>query len=351
MPKTTLMLHRMPSPDTYPITARTRCPSLLAEWLVLHPDATPTGRDHEDWAEPAAIMVAMSKRGDVVRVPEAPRQRTCGDRTPAPQARPGSPKAIMWGLFSDADAREFPIDADLAWNARDKCNLVQNYGSSPVFLARAGRPFHVCDMDRDQIANALQSLVDGGADAGFIKTRDKGTAFAFSLADDGRTNMLGKPVSLFSRMDGEDQNFSWMLMSREGDRSCVFVQGAFTPTYEYRVIVVGDRVACGAGCIEAFTPGESEGALFDDRMEVVRNDGEVLRDPELAGRYLAFAREYAVAWVAEHGSECGYSLDLSVDAETGAIVPIEMNPLLNLGLYANDADRIVDAMLAIGDQA
>jgi hypothetical protein len=342
-----MMLHRMPSPETYPTTAETRCPALLADWLRLNPDAVPTERDHEDWAEPAAIMVAMSRRGDVVRVPAAPQQRTCGDRTPAPRARPGSPKAIMWGIFNDADAREFPIDADLAWNAWDKTSLVQNYASSPVFLERAGRPFHVCDMDRDQIAAALQSLVDGGADAGFIKTRDKGTAYAFSLADDGRTNMLGKPVSLFSRMDGEDQNFSWKLMSREGDKACVFVQGAFKPTREYRVIVVGDKVACGAGCIEAFTPGESEGAFFDDRMEVVRNDGETVRDPELAARYLDFAREYAAAWAAEHGAECGYSLDLSVDAESGTIVPIEMNPLLNLGLYANDADRIVDAMLGI----
>ena len=82
-------------------------------------------------------------------------------------------------------------------------------------------------------------------------------------------------------------------------------------------------------------------------MEVVRNDGEIIRDPDLAARYLDFARDYAAAWTAEHGAECGYSLDLSVDAETGAIVPIEMNPLLNLGLYANDADRIVDAMLRI----
>lgn len=340
-----LMLHRMPRPETYPDTAVERCPDLLRDWLAIFPNATPTQRDHEDWAEPAAIIVAMSRRGDVVQVPAAPMQRTCGDRTPAPPARPGSPKAIMWGLFNDADAREFPIDADLAWNSRPLAGMVQDYASSPVFLARAGRPFHVCDMDRDQITTALQALVDDGRDAGFIKTRDKGTAYRFSLADDGRTNLLGQPVSLFGRMDGEDQNFSWMLMSREGERGCVYVQGAFRPTREYRVIVVGDRVACGAGCIEAFTPGESEGAFFDDRMEIVRNDGQIIRDRDTADRYLAFAVEYAAAWAAEHGADCGYSLDLAIDDETGAVVPIEMNPLLNLGLYANDADRIVDAML------
>jgi hypothetical protein len=340
-----LMLHRMPSPETYPDTAETRCPALLAEWLRLNPDAVATERDHEDWAEPAAIMVAMARRGEVTLLAPAGDQRTCGDRTAAPVARPGSPKGIMWGIFTDSDARELPVDVDLAWNARDKASLVQDYAHSPVFLARAGRAFHVCDMDRGQISAALQSIVDGGAERGFVKTRDKGIAYAFSLKDDGRTDMLGRPVSLFARMDGEDQDFSYSLMHRESDRACIYVQGAFAPTCEYRVVVVGDRVASGAGCIEAHTPAESEGSFFDDRMEVVRGSGDIVRMPELAERYAAFASEYAAAWAAVHGAECGYSLDLSVDADSGRIVPIEMNPLLNLGLYANDADRIVDAML------
>lgn len=344
-----LMLHRMPSPETYPASARTRCPGLLADWLELHPEAEATDRDHEDWAEPAAIMVAMARRGEILRVPASQEQRTCGDRTPAPLPRPGSPKAIMWGNFTDADARDFPIDVDLAWNARDKTALVQDYAMSPVFLERAGRAFHVCDMDVDQISAALQSIVDGGGTEGFVKTRDKNTAYAFSLEDDGRRNIMGDPISLFARMDDEHQSFGWLLVSREGDPRCVYVQGVFEPTCEYRTIVVGDEVACGAGCIEAYTPAESEGAFFDERMEIVRGSGTIVRDPELASRYLTFAREYAAAWAKEHGADCGYSLDLAMDARTGRIMPIEMNPILNLGLYANDASRIVGAML--GDLA
>lgn len=340
-----LMLHRMPSPETYPITATTRCPALLAEWLRLHPEATATERDHEDWAEPAAIMVSMSRCGDVIRVSDPEGQRTCGNRTPAPAARPGSPKAVMWGLFQDADARGLPIDVDLRWNAKEQTCLVQDYAHSPVFLERAGRQFHVCDMDRTQIETALRSLTDASLDRGFIKTRDKAVSFAFSLEDDGRTDFLGRPVSLFARMDGPDQDFSYSTMHRESDRACVYVQGAFEPTHEYRVIVVGDRVTCGAGCIESLTPAESQGLRFDERMEAVRGDGTVVRRPDIAARYLSFAEEYAVAWVAEHGADAGYSLDLAIDAKTGSVVPIEMNPLLNLGLYANDADRIVEAML------
>jgi hypothetical protein len=335
-----LMLHRMPSPESYPDTAETRCPALLAEWLTLHPDAMPARRDHEDWAEPAAVLVAMSRRGEVIRIVDSTDVRTCGDRTAAPKARPGSPKGIMWGLFGDGDAWEFPVDVDLAWNARERSAIVQDYAHSPVFLARAGRPFHVCDVDRDQIETALRSIVDGGGEAGFVKTRDKSLSYLFSLRDDE-----ARATSLYARMNGPDQRFSYSTMHREGDRACIYVQGAFRPTYEYRVIVVGDRVASGAGCIEAFTPAEGEGSFFDDRMEAVRGSGDVVRRPDVAAGYHAFATEYAAAWAAMHGSECGYSLDLSTDADTGRVVPIEMNPLLNVGLYANDVDMIVDAML------
>lgn len=338
-----LMLHRMPAPETYPCTAHERCPDLLREWLALNPDATPAPRDHEDWAEPAAVLVAMSKAGPVVRLPPAAQLRTTGDRTPAPPAAPGNPSAIMWGLFSDADAHEFPVEADLLWNARHLSQTVQDYASSPVFLRHAGRGFHVCDVDRAQIGEALLRLVRSGAARGFVKSRDKGFAYPFPLASEG----LGEPTaaSLFELMDGPRMDFSYSTMHREGDRSCIYVQEAFSPTREYRVIVVGDRVVSGAGCIEAMTPAESEGAFFDDRMEVVRGDGDVVRDPDTAARYVEFARAYAADWAAEHGASCGYSLDLSVDAVTGRVLPVEMNPLLNVGLYANDADRLVAAML------
>jgi hypothetical protein len=333
-----IMLHRMPSPETYPSTATTRCPELLSEWRTIFPEATATERDHEDWAEPAAILVAMWKRGEVRLLGPAMGYRCLGDRTPAPASRPGSPKGVMWGLFNDGDVIDFQEDVDLAWNARDKARIVQDYASSPVFLARAGRAMHVCDMERSSVEAALKSMLDSGVTEGFVKTRDKGATHLFDLD-------AASDRSLFSQMDTEEDDFGWMLVSREGDRKSLYVQERFEPTFEYRVIVVGDRIASGAGCIEAFTPGESLGEFFDDRMEMVRSSGEIAHRPDIAKRYVSFACEFVAAWAAEHGAECGYSLDLSIDARTGEVVPIELNPLLNLGLYANDADRIVHAMV------
>src|SRR3546814_8159898 len=68
---------------------------------------------------------------------------------------------------------------------------------------------------------------------------------------------------------------------------------------------------------------------------------EAIADPDTAQRYRDFATAYAKDWAAEHGDHMMYSLDLAVDARTGEVVAIEMNPMLNLGLYATSADAIV----------
>src|SRR3546814_8877218 len=110
------------------------------------------------------------------------------------------------------------------------------------------------------------------------------------------------------------------------------------------MIVVGDRPVTGAGCIEAFAPLDNIGDPFDDRMETIRNRSEAIADPDTAQRYRDFATAYAKDWAAEHGDHMMYSLDLAVDARTGEVVAIEMNPMLNLGLYATSADAIVAAV-------
>ncbi len=342
-----LMLHRMPSPDTFPVEAEERFPELLKAWLEMNPDAVPNDRDYEDWAEAASMMVSMSRRGDVIRVPSSHAIRICGDDTGSPPARPGSPKAVMWGSFASSDAWSFPVDVDLAWNAREQVRTVQDYGRSRTFLDRAGRFFQIRDLDRASVQSALEELLASGTDEGFVKSRDKAFSMRFSLKDDGRTDMLGRPISLHGRMDGPDHDFSMRTMHREGEKACIYVQGAIEPTHEYRVFVVGDRVACGAGTIDRHVPCDSEGSFFDDRMEEIRGDGIVVRRPDLAAEYLGYATEYAVAWASEHGSECGYSLDLCIDGSTGRVLPIEMNPLANVGMYACDVERLLDAMLGV----
>lgn len=332
----TLLLHRMLKPETYPAQARELAPDLLSTWLRHSPEAEPEHRDWEDWTENAAMLHAFSQAGQVTIVPSARMIRMSGDNTPAARPTPGAPRAVMWGMFYSSDSVAFPIEADLLWNNSDAVGRVQDYPLSPVFRKHAARAFHVCAMSKSEVEDGLRSLHDAGVRRGFFKTRAKGATRLFSLGED--------PKRLWSDLDPDD-DLAWTIVHQEGMQKAIYLQEAFRPTREYRVVVVGDAPVSGAGCIEAYTPLDGVGLFFDHRVEYLRNNGTVVDDPISVERYRAFAEEYAREWADAHGRDMAYSLDLSIDAETGAIVPIEMNPLLNLGLYANDPARIVAAMI------
>ena len=331
-----LLLHRMLTSATHPLQAAERAPRLLETWLRHAPESRPEERDWEDWAENASMLHALATHGEVILLPEDSRYRPFGSHSIMVQPQPNAPKAVMWGMFRFEDSLSFPIAADLRWNGASAVNRVMDYPSSPVFQTRVGRAFHVCDMDHGQVRQALLDIHATGARRGFYKTRSKGPTHAFDMGEDS--------ASLWNDFDPEN-DIAWDIVNKEGMRGEIYLQAAFRPTREYRMVVVGRKVVCGAGCIEAYTPLDSVGNVFDDRVEVRRNDGKVIVDIRTVDEYVSFARRYAREWADAHGDDTAYSLDLSLDAETGDVIPIEMNPLQNLGLYANRPDLIVEAML------
>lgn len=334
-----MLLHRMNDASVHPADAEKRCPDLLAAWLRHAPHSRADAHaDFEDWAEPAHVLASMERHGPVVLLGAGPPIHYDGDRTPLIPSNGDAPKAIMWGRFLATDSSHFPIEADLAWNAGSQVRRVQDYPTSPVFLGRVGRAFHVCDMTDRSVSRAMVSLREAGHSRGFVKTRDKGSTKRFDVPTHGERD-------LHRHLNLEDP---YLFAMREGDRACLFVQQAITPTREYRLFVVGDRVVTGAGCIVQHTPCDNEGDAFDDRIEIVRHQGAFERDADVVARYVEFAREYARAWADEHGSDMGYALDLCIDADSGTIQIIEMNPLANVGLYAIDTDLLVDAMVGHG---
>jgi hypothetical protein len=333
-------LHRMLEPKTYPVDAPRRAPEVLATWLRYSPDAQPEHRDWEDWAENAVMLHAADVAcGGAVRILDAgPNIRTSGDRTPMIQPNPSAPPAFMYGRWKDSDSYEFPRDVHMVGSNAETVKAVVAYPSSPVFQAAAGRRFIVCDAERAQLEAALVELHNAGHREVFIKTRFKQTAKRFSLPDE--------PVGLWSAIERSEE-FEWFLVQHEGMKQCLFIQEAFVPTKEYRMIIVGDRPVTGAGCIEHFTPIDNPGVRFDERVEPIRNESDEISDPDTIARYAAFAEAYALTWATAHGANMIYSLDLAVDGRTGNIVAIEMNPMLNLGLYATNADLLVQQIARV----
>ena len=330
-----LLLHRMLKPETYPAEAEARCPDILATWKHYAPDTQPVERDFEDWAENAHFLHAMNKIGPVQLVPEHRGYGWSGDMTGSVPENPAAEPAFMYGIFRPMDAIAFPVRANLLWNNASVTSVIQDYALSPVFQRYAGRRIDVVDLTQEAIETCLESLYTNGLRDGFVKSRVKGFAWRFHLTQAER---------LFQQMD-RDEQIAWMTVSHEGARKALLIQEAYRPIREYRMIIVGDKPVSGAGCIEAFTPCDSMGLRFDERMEEVRNSDTVISDPATTARYIDFATNFAKEWAQAHGNSSAYSLDLSINAETGDVTPIELNPMMNLGLYANHPDFMIEALL------
>lgn len=330
-------LHRLHIADTYPPEAINRAPEVLRTWLRYSPNAQPAARDWEDWAENAVMLHALdtASEGRVQIVENSSPRFTSGDRTSFIEANPSAPDAFMYGIWKPSDSVEFAANYNMVGNNADVVKRVQLYPHSASFLRAANRRFATVDADEDALEAELTAFHAAGHREVFVKTRFKETAKRFTLPED--------PQGLWRSIQ-RDEAFEWFLVSHEGAKDCLFIQETFEPTKEYRMIVVGDRPATGAGCIEAFTPLNNTGDRFDNRVETLRNQSEVISDPETVQRYQEFAAAYAIEWAVEHGDHMMYSLDLAIDARTGNVVAIEMNPMLNLGLYACHADALVDAV-------
>ncbi len=127
----------------------------------------------------------------------------------------------------------------------------------------------------------------------------------------------------------------------EGEPDAVLVQQKTRMRYEYRIHVIGGRPACGAGCIERFTPADNQGDRYDPRMEETRNSGRIESHPDIARLYEAFTHEAAHAIRGE--VEGPYVIDLYLGDDDRPHV-IELNGQSNSGLYALDMDALLTAI-------
>lgn len=342
-------------PTTYPAGIEDRAATTLASWLRFFPDAKPSRRDPEDWIENAVILEAAEKAGlSVVLLPsQGDMIYVSGGGWMSAPARPGSPLGAMLGTWSKNDfMRGLPVDIDVVGSDTRAVRAAGDYGSSETFLRHAGRPMAVAGGDVEGeggLEAALRSVVDatGNGDI-FIKTVQKGWAAKFAVDP-------ASPKSLWRQLTDEDDRreeegldgcgLTWIPVQHEGSKNILLVQGRIAPTFEYRIVVIDGRPVTASGCVEAFTPAENT-AVFDPQMEEIRSDGDVVVRPDLVERYLAFADTFCAEFAAERGEGLDYSLDVCIDANTGAVVPIELNPPLNLGAYARSTDAWLAAVVA-----
>lgn len=328
------ILHRPISTEKYPASAETRCPELLACYLQHFPEAVPANIDFEDWAENTTMLAALETEAHHLGVPfrlleTGGPAHFSGQSGLTPPAKPAAPDTVMWGLFNQRDAFEFPEAANLLWNNREACHTVTRWPLSETFRRHAGRHVELLDMDFEAVRAAFARLKAHGHTQGFLKTTEKSWTQIVDLSEDIPSDI------------------GWDIIANEGVKNALILQGVIQPRCEYRMFVVGNAVITGAGCIEAFTPLDRlphTANPFDTRVEAVRNKPPHHDDPELIERYREFSQNFAIDWAAEHGRDTAYTLDLCIDAATYQIVPIELNPMTNTGLYASDPVMLARAL-------
>lgn len=296
-----------------------------AAWGRYVGEVVPGDGDPEDWREQAARLEAAARILPDLHVRVA--GRSYGGPDPMTLAHYG---AVMLRPYMDQLSLP-PSNAD-------------RYDLMPSLRPFLGRDVRSAPCDGDAIDAAVRGMLDRHPGAGVVvkfMLRSKRLPLAF-IDPDGTFMQTdeygGKPERVpfaACRWAGYD------LALFEGEPDAVLVQQRTRMRYEYRMQVIGGRPACGAGCVERYTPADNTGERYDPRMEETRNNGRIESRPDIARLYEAFAHEVAHALRDEATGP--YVIDLYLD-DAGRPHVIELNPQSNSGLYALDMDALLTAI-------
>ena len=321
--------------DSYPIGAENYAPAIVAAWVEAFPDSVPENRDKEDWVENACFLEAFNRLGLDYTIMEANGTTWVSSSSDTLVSGKGAIAFFHTGIRGSDHTTG--IDYSLPLQSAAALDAIAKHAASPTFRKYAGRQMELVRPDGTAVSEAIRRIVPEEGEV-FFKTIKKEMASRFRIK-------AGNDA--WRQICNQDEGVMWATVQYEGNSAPFFsVQGMIKPTFEYRMFMVGDAPVTGAGCVEAFTPLDNRN-IFDDQMEKVRNQSEVECCPDIAESYYRFAQQFGREFSEENGKMLTYSLDLCVDENTGNIVPIELNPPMNLGRYASDIDAWVLAVDAL----
>lgn len=214
------------------------------------------------------------------------------------------------------------------------------YSHHEAFLAAAGRPFRVAGYasGTNDIVQVIEEMNRAGVTEFFVKVNPSKTGlFSFDLPEHATREDIRREF-LHEALHA--------VMHMEGKRDAFFVQGRVTMQYEYRLFVVDQRIVGGAGCIEEHTPLDNLGDAFDSRVRRDRTARTAVESrPSVVARLVTFGEGVVEQLAAEVPDLGTYVLDVALGT-SGEPLAIELNGMLNAGLYASRPD-LVTAALAV----
>lgn len=209
------------------------------------------------------------------------------------------------------------------------------------FSTYSGRPFDLVGIGEDGEMPEEATL-----DFKVREYRDRGVSrVALKSSASKKMDLITFDIS-----DGVPEDISHHIadyaMNLFGRPRAFILQGYVEMEYEYRVFVVGGKPVTGAGCLEEYTPRDAKtGIPFDSAMRQNRKQRSAIEDqPERVDGYVEFATRVAADF-AEQSGLTDYVLDVATDAVTGDPLVIELNGLLNSGLYASDPTLVTKGLV------
>lgn len=222
-----------------------------------------------------------------------------------------------------------------------QARLAGNYYTYGAFLSRAGRRLVVCGYAPEtegalDIGDVLAGFAADGIRKAFLKVNlNKYATFPVDLPEGFAPDDAG--TALYRQLD-------YGAMYLEGGSTNLQAQEFVSMEYEYRIFVVGQRAVSGAGCIEEFTPLDNNGYAFDNKLRRNRQEKTPVDvEPAIAGILTGFARNAIDALALEVPELTDYVIDVAMGPGFEPLI-VELNPLLNSGLYASRPELVTAAM-------
>lgn len=238
--------------------------------------------------------------------------------------------------------------------------IVGSYASSPSFQKYSNRYAKVLGFPEDN-TNDETTYILKDEDNGLIQIKElRNKGINKFVLKDGRAKHGLYKIDL-EGVPNTDEGFikymrkyflltdnDWAILNLFRTLPSHLVQEFKQMKYEYRFFVYNGVLISGAGCVEEHTPLVNT-KQFNTLMEAYRSETVIEDCPQIVERYIEAAKQIVSLTNATEPNVKNYSLDLCL-YEDDTIGMIERNPFSNSGLYAQDLESIVKAVLAANNK-
>jgi hypothetical protein len=303
------------------VSTRTR--KVVQAWMKhIEPHVSPVGPvDYEDWAEQAVRLesgLRLLPKDTIVSIRDGKmRAYDCSGKMVK------NPEDVMHRAQLGYITSPPTPDAII-----EPYSEINRYASLNTVTSRLNREWSLLPADESIIRNKIASMLSNH-DSVWLKDMIHPKNLMVKITDQEFFN------------SDTWEAITWECVRSEGLDSVFLLQEDAIIRNETRFFIIDGIPVTGAGCIEENTPLQNDGSDYDHKTEDVRGSGEQYESDIIESQLLPFVRDAAKDVTDESGIP-HYVMDVGMI--NGKLGIIELNSIMNAGLYAINTDSLVTAM-------